>query len=307
MISQRISEKDRWKYTKKNFYLIIGLPIIFWALAFPFIRIGLRYLSPVNLTILRFLVVCIVFIFTLLFMPKKFSKLHISDIPSIFLLGFFGVTVYHLGLNYGEQYVSASTASLIIAFIPILVVILAAFFLDEKIKQNMFFGIILSLLGVVILSISGSGTRAFFEGTYAVGVLTTFIAALMGAIYTVAGKKLLKRYSPLSLTVYAMLFGSLGLIPFFTPSLLTEIKSMTVEGWTAVIFLGVFSTVIGYVLWYVALEIKNASEVSMYLYSIPILSTIISCLFFGEKITVLFILGGFLVISGLIMVDKYSR
>jgi len=137
--------------------------------------------------------------------------------------------------------------------------------------------------------------------------LAVLLAAVMGAFYTIAGKKLLSRYNALSLTVYAILLGSLALIPFFNISLLDQASSMSVSCWIAVIFLGVCSTVIGYILWYVALEIKSASEVSVYLYAIPVFSTIISYFLFKDEITFLFIVGSILVISGLILVNVEEK
>jgi len=235
--------------------------------------------------------------------PKKFSKLQKKDIIPLFLLGFFGVVVYHLGLNYGEQYISASAASLIIATIPIFIVILAIPFLKEKITLKIIFGVLLSLTGVVLISIFGTPNSSV-EIAYLSGAFTVLIAAIMGACYTIAGKKMLNRYSALSLTTYAFLIGSLGLIPFISTSFFEEIGTMSITGWSAVLFLGIFSTVIGYVLWYVALEIKTASEVSVFLYFIPVLSTAISYFFFDEQITWLFIFGGALVILGLYIVNK---
>ena len=96
----------------------------------------------------------------------------------------------------------------------------------------------------------------------------------------------------------------LRLIPFINNSLFEEVVLMSLSGWGAVIFLGVFSTVIGYYLWYVVLEIKNASQISIYLYFIPVLSTIISYIFFGEEITWFFIIGGVFVVIGLYIVNK---
>ena len=125
------------------------------------------------------------------------------------------------------------------------------------------------------------------------------MAALVGAGYTVAGKKLLQRYSPLSLTIYAFLIGCLGMIPFISPSLFEEVSKMSLNGWGAVLFLAIFPTVIGYVLWYVVLEIKNASEIRVYLYFTPDLATIISYLMINEEITFLFVVGGGMVILGL--------
>jgi drug/metabolite transporter (DMT)-like permease len=289
-------------FTKKYFYVIILLPIVFWAFAFPFIKIGLEELSPINLTIMRLFTVCIIFLLLIVIIPRKFSPLQKKDIIPLFLLGFLGLVIYHLGLNYGEIYISASAASLIIATIPIFTVIFAVVFLKEKITKKIAIGIPLSLTGVVIISLTGTSTSPF-EITYISAAAAVLISALMGAGYTIMGKKLLQRYSALSLTVYAFLFGSLGLLPLLSPSLIVEATSLTLRGWGAVLFLAILPTVVGYVLWYVALEIKSASEISVFLYFIPVLSTIISYFLFQESITWLFVLGGSLVIGGLIIVN----
>ena len=288
---------------KKYFPFLILLPIIFWAFAFPFIKIGLEELSPINLTIMRLFTVCAIFLFIIILSPKKFSPLHKKDIIPLFLLGFLGVVIYHLGLNYGELYISPSVASLIIATIPVFTVIFSTIFLKEKITKKIAVGIPLSLSGVVIISLTGTSADPF-EITYISAAVAVLISALVGAGYTIAGKKLLERYSALSLTIYAFLFGCLGLLPFLTPSLVTEVASLTWRGWGSVLFLAVFPTVVGYTLWYVILKVKTASEISVSLYFIPVLSTIISYFLFHEKITWFFIFGGAFVILGLIIVNK---
>jgi drug/metabolite transporter (DMT)-like permease len=288
---------------KKYQYIIIGLPIIFWAFAFPLIKIGLNELNPINLTILRIFIVCICFLFILILKPIKITKLNIKDIPKLFFLGFFGVVGYHFTLNYGEQYISAGVASLIITTIPIFIVILALIFLSEKITVNLLLGITLSLFGVIIISMFGN-TDIILEIKYILGAIAVLFSAFFGAFYTVFGKKLLEKYSPLSLTTYAILIGSLGMIPFINLSLFDELAKLSITGWSAVIFLAIFPTVISYVLWYVALDLKPASELGIYLYLMPIISTILSFFILNENITILFIFGGFLIIIGLLIVNK---
>jgi len=303
--------------TNWQFFLMMMVTVIVWALAFPFIKIGLDELSFINLTIMRFFVVCSVFLVMLFLKPQWFSKLHKKDIFPIFLLGFTGVIVYHLGLNYGEIYVTAGAASLIIATIPIIIVILAAIFLRERIGLIKLIGIALALLGVILISLLGTENVAI-EIKYVFAALAVFIAAIVGAIYTIAGKKLLERYNGLSLTVYAILLGSIGLIPFvllssfgLMPStgkpLFEEVTAMSASAWFAILFLGVCSTVIGYVIWYVALEFKTASEVSVYLYAVPVLSTIVSFFVFDDKITLFFFLGVILIFAGLVIVNIKVR
>ena len=295
----------RWK-----FILMMTIAVICWAFAFPFIKIGLEELSFINLTIIRLFTVSIIFIVIIMLQSKRFSKIHKKDIPTIFLLGFLGVAIYHLGLNYGEQYISPGAASLIIATIPIFVVIFASIFLNEKINRKTITGILLALTGVALISIWGT-KNASLEIKYLTAALAVLIAALMGTFYTIVGKKLLTRYTGLSLTAYAMLFGSLGLLPLLHPSInnsfLNQVTNLSPLGWFSVFFLAVFSTVVGYAIWYIALKIKNASEISVYLYAIPVLSTIISYVWLNEQITAMFILGGTLVIIGLVLVNRKTN
>jgi len=303
---------DNGKIKKKKisfnwkFNIMMAITVIVWALAFPYIKIGLNELSFVNLTIMRFFIVTFVFLIIFFASRNYISKLQKKDIIPIFLLGFFGVITYHLALNFGEQFISAGAASLIIATIPIQIVIFSIFFLKEKITFKKILGVILSFCGVIIISIWGKVDTSL-EINYLYGALAVLFAASMGAAYTIFGKKFLDRYSGFSLTIYAMLLGSIGLIPFISKSLLEEVSNMSLEGWFAIIILGLFSTVIGYSIWYIALKKKKASDLGVYLYAIPVLSTIISYIMFKDKITLLFIFGGFLVISGLIIVNIEKR
>ena len=300
--SPEIMEENN-KSINFKFYLLMFLMIVVWALAFPFIKISLDELSFINLTIMRFFVVSVAFGFVFLIKKKSFSKLQKKDIIPIFLLGFIGVMVYHFGLNYGEQLISPGAASLIIATIPVFILILAIVFLKEKIGIIKLLGIIIALVGVIVISIWGKEGESL-EIEYIYAALAVLLAAIVGAFYTVAGKKLLVRYNALSLTVYAMLLGSLGLIPFVRVSLFEEVAQMSLQVWSAILFLGLFSSVIGYLLWFYALEIKTASEISVYLYAIPVVATIASYFLFADEITLMFVLGGILVIIGLVLVNK---
>ena len=300
------SKSNSFNLSRLKFLILMLIMVVVWAFAFPFIKIGLEELSFINLTIMRFFIVCLILPFILIFGKKRISKLHRKDIIPIFLLGFFGVMVYHLGLNYGEQYISPAAASLIIATIPVQIVILAIIFLKEKITLLKTLGIIIAMSGVVVISIWGKAESSL-KVEYIFGAIAVLIAALMGALYTVSGKKLLDRYTGLSLTIYAMLLGSIGLIPFLNYSIIEQVSNMSINTWFAVIFLGVFSTIVGYVIWYVALENRTASEISIFLYAIPVFSTIFSYILFRDEITLMFVFGGILVITGLAIVNMRNN
>ena len=284
--------------SRLKFSLLMAFMIMSWGLAFPLIKISLQDLSPINLTIMRFFVVCIILLFLLLIQSTQFSKLSPKDIPWIFILGFFGVMTYHLALNYGEQYISPGAASLIIGTAPLFVVVSAIVFLKEKVTKKRIAGIFLAFAGIIIISLWGQPSLEI-EVKYISGAVAVLVAAVSAAFYTIAGKKLLSRYTALSLTTYAMLLGSIGLLPFLNSSLISEVLQISLPSVVSILFLGIFSTVISYMLWYVVLQIKDASEISIYLYFIPVITILIDLLVFREAISYLFLFGAILIILGL--------
>jgi drug/metabolite transporter (DMT)-like permease len=288
------------------FLVIIALAVIFWAFAFPVITVALEELNPENLAILRLFIASLIFFGYFVLKKETFSSLNKSDIPWLFLLGFVGISMYHLSINYGELYVSAGTASLIIATIPLFVVILASIFLKEHITLLKILGIIVSLVGVIIISLWGT-PGITIEIIYLSAAAAILLASFVGAIYTIGGKKLMKRYSPLSLTTYAFLFGNLGLLVFIRPLFFEQVINLSWQVWVSVLFLAIFPTVLAYSFWYAALEVKPASELTVYLYFTPVISTLVSCLFFEESITIFYIIGGFLVILGLYIVNMKKQ
>ncbi len=283
--------------------ILIALPVVGWSLAFPLIKIALRDLSWVNLTVLRFVVACTALLILLVVQRRRFPLPRWRELPGLFLLGFFGIVVYHLGLNYGEQYVSPGAASLIVATIPVFVVMLAAVWLDEGVNGRKVLGVGLSLSGVVVLSLWGTGTTSIAVD-YVLGALAVLVAAVMGALYIVAGKRMLRRYSPLSLTVYAMLLGSLGLLPAVDGSLVRQVQHLSLQTAVAVLFLGLFSTIVSYLLWYMALQRQSASSLSVYLYVVPVIATLLSWMLFDDMITPTYLLGGIMVIAGVAIVNR---
>ena len=75
-------------YAEKFFFIVIGIPIVFWAFAFPLIKIALKELSPINLTIMRLFIVCLAFLVVLFFQHKKLSKFQKKTYHLFFFLDF---------------------------------------------------------------------------------------------------------------------------------------------------------------------------------------------------------------------------
>lgn len=278
------------------------ISVLFWSLAFIAIKISLQHFDAYNLTIARLFIGCI--LFSVLLLVSKQKKLPTKqEIPQFILLGIFGIIAYHLGLNYGEQFINANTASLIIATSPLFIAIAAHFRLEEHLSFANIIGIITALIGVIVISIYGQPNSSI-QIDYLLGAFAVLIASISGAIYTIYGKKLMKKYDPTQLTCYSFLFGSIFLLPLLSQKSITQFTTIPQDIFPALIFLGIFPTFISYLLWYKALQNLKASTMGPVIYLIPLLSTTFSYFLLDEQITPLFLFGGALIICGIILVNK---
>lgn len=274
-------------------WVVLFFTILFWGLAFTAIKYAVKNLTPYELAFLRFLVADILFLATIAYSRYRIER---DDILKVAFIGVFGVAIYHVSLNAGEMYIPSGVASLIIAMAPVFVLIFSAMLLDERITLAKVTGIVIALLGVYVLSHPESGGDL-------IGIFLVLIATLSAGIYTVGGKILMRKYDPLVLTSYAMVLGSVPLIPFAFTSLQSVLKAdlLTV---LSVVFLGVFSTYISYQGWYYFLNREEASKASVFLQAIPVVSIIAGYFLLGEEITYLTVIGGAMIITGIVIVVR---
>jgi len=280
---------------------LIGLFLI-WSNAFTFVRIATRSLTPANLAILRFALVWpFLFLFPGLY---RLRKLQSRDWPRLLLVSFLMVAGYHLALNAAETRVAASVAALTAGFSPILTGVFSAVMLRERLPGRRVAGLIVSLAGLVVLVL---GINGRIELTSLLGVGLAFLAPLCWSLSTVLSKPMVAKYRGLDVTVWGLFLGTLFLLPWLRPaSLVSQVTTMPFIAWASVAYLAYLSILLGYPVWFKALETKKASETGMFIYLNPLIGTASGVLLLHESLTPLMMLGAAGILAGLVIANPLA-
>ncbi|KVH48072.1 DMT family transporter [Burkholderia diffusa] len=278
----------------------VAFTIVSWASAFPFIRIGLHGLAPLQLAAARFATAAVLVIAWLAWRrPNIPAK---GDALRFLVCGLLGIALYNALLNTGEQTVSAGAASFIVNTLPIFTAVLAAIFLRERFNRWGWLGSLVSLAGIAVIAHGQPGGLVLGSGsTLILG------AALCSASYFVLQRRLIPVYGALPCAAYTLLAGALLLTPWLPGALVSLGGGASRDTALAVLVLGVFPAALGYATWTFALGYFGAARAANFLYLTPAVATALSMALTGERPGIETVCGGLLAIAGVIFVALRGR
>jgi drug/metabolite transporter (DMT)-like permease len=274
---------------KTQIALIIA--IFLWSSAFVGIRLGLQGYSPGALALLRFLIAAVCMFFVFIRKPRR-SQIPPKDLFLLVLFGALGLGGYNVALNYGELTIPSGIAGFMVSQSPLITMVVAVFFLREKFSSQVLLGILISIVGVALISI-GESDHFKFD----LGLLYMFFATLLNAFYSVLQKPFLRKYHAIDVTVYIIWGAALALL-IFLPDLLHDMKHASHAATWAAIYLGIFPAAIAYIAWSYALAAIPASRAVSFLYFMPVIATFLGWLCLGEIPVMLSLAGGFVALFG---------
>lgn len=216
-------------------------------------------------------------------------------------IGVVGMTIYPLALTRGEVSVTGGTASVLVNLSPIFTALIAGAMLRERLPWSSWAGILIAFAGAAI--IAASEKEGVILGP---GSLLILVAALAQAVQFVLSKSLLRTYDPLSMTTIAIWSGTAGDL-IFCRGLLAAIRTAPVASTLAVVYLGIFPTVLATVSWSHALSRVDASLASAFLYLVPPVAIAIEWIWLGETPALVTIAGAALAIGGVMIVKAAAH
>lgn len=280
-------------------YAQIAVCLLFWASAFPGIRVGLEAYAPGEVALLRFGTASATFV--LIASLRRMRLPARRDLPMIALAGALGITVYHVALNYGEVTVESAAAALLIATVPIFTAMLATAFLGERLSAWGWAGIVVAFAGAAAVALGEGGGVRLEPGAGLV-----LLASVAAACYIALSKVPLRTYGAVEFTAYSIWAGTLPLL-VFAPGLASRLPSAPPHSTLAVVFLGVFPGALSYLLWNAALAKMPASVLSAFLYAQPLNAAVIAWFWLGEVPTLITIAGGVVSLAGVMLVNTFGR
>lgn len=268
-----------------------GLVILslIWGMAFVAIKEVETELSPVNLALMRWLIAAVPFLILLPIIGRPKVRFERGDVPRLLVVAFANVAGYHLSLNYAETTLSAGLSALLIAFGPIFIVVLSYLLLHEKAGRRVTLGLVLAFAGTAVLSL---GTTSVSDFSSFAGIFEALFTALCYALFAVLGKPLVHKYGSAPTTILTGLVGTALMTPLLSESFFSQAASLTMDGWLGVLYLGLLSTVFGYLMFYTLVSRGTVTRLSIQLYLIPVVSIIGGALLLGEQVTASVVLGG---------------
>lgn len=276
--------------------------LILWSSSFVAIKFAYTTYPPLTLAVVRFIVATLI-LGALTLLPKNRVKLEKKDIFTVAVCGLTGIMLYAVLQNIAMQWTSASSATLIIASYPIITLLMESLIYKKKLSVVKIIAVLIAIVGVVILAYVKAETR--IEGEL-LGILLLVLAGVVWAVYNFMTKKVVNRYPPITLLFYSTLFGTIFMLPL---ALLerAQWQQPTAVSFLCMMFLGVFCSVIAFLLYNHGLKTMAPSTITSMLNLVPIFGVFFSWLLLGEQVTLRKFVGGAIVIFGVMLSVRNTK
>lgn len=286
-------------------YLGVVLSMLIWSLSFVWYKQLYEFdIQPISLIFFR-LVISSVLLWLFLLLSRQLKLPNKRIMGQIAIAALFEPFFYFLGECFGIQYVTSTTAAVIISTIPLFTPLASVFFLKEKLGIYNWLGIILSVFGIVMV-MTDNGLH--FSAS-PLGVILMFLAVFAAIGYFIAIKKVTGKCSSIMVVALQNTFGILYFLPLF---LFFELKkvltlSFSIEMFLPLLYLSVFASSLAFVLYIRAIDRIGTVRANVLINLIPAFTAIFSFFLLGEKLGVIRIVGVVVVILGVFIAQVKAK
>lgn len=290
-------------------YLSATTTSIIFGLSFLFSKRALNVASPFSLLSFRFLTAFVIMTLLVIFKVIKINYKN-KPIKNLFFLALMQPVIYFIFETYGIKYSSSSFAGIMIALIPVIVTILASYFLKEKFSSIQLFFIILSVLGVAFIAFMNTTDST---STSVVGIMLLTVTVISAAVFNILSRKLSSSFTSMEITYFMM---GLGALFFNVVSIVEHIIYGSISSYflplknndfiISICYLGVLSSVIAFFLTNFTLSKIEASKSAVFANLSTIVSIAAGVIILHEGFMYYHIIGSIMILVGVWGTSRYG-
>jgi drug/metabolite transporter (DMT)-like permease len=271
------------------------LMVIVWGSAFTLVSIGVKYISPLWLVTYRLIIGAIIVIIYV-----KFKGLNLPNIRDkrwiwYFAMGLIGMVIPFFLLSTGQVIIDSGLTAIMVGTMPLMTVILAHFFTNEKLSITKIIGFIFGFIGIVILFLPSDFSIEITENWFS--QLIIIIAAFCYAVTTIIAKR--APDTPATIGACMMLICAataclfVALLTGFPSSMPPLLGILTAFG------LGVGSTAFASILLLYIIEQTGPSTVAKINYFVPLASVIFGVIILDEILSIRIFIAFVIILIGM--------
>ncbi len=283
-------------------YLLVFIIMVLWGLNIVILKLLVTELPPATMTAFRIMIAGVTTL-CILILTRSFRRMTKQEWIYTLLGTLFGVVLHHSLLAISLTMIDASSAALILALVPLTTVILAIFFLGEKLTGARLLGIFLALIGVFF--IQGESFTSFH---FSLGEVLIFTSMLVQAISFIFIKKATATIDSKQITTMMFLTGSIGLVILsfiIEPGSFSQMFTASPFIYVLFIFSGMVVTGFGYIIYNSAIQQIGAGQTVIFNNFVPFFGVVFSVIFLNEMITASQVIGFIFVVIGVLFGTGY--
>ena len=280
---------------------LVGMAVCFGG-TWPAGKVAAAHVAPATVATARFAVACVLLVIWARLRGRRIRFPARRELPLVFAMGLTAVAVYNLCFLYGLRLAPASDGSIIVpGLIPVLTTLLVWRLLGDRPGRSTAIGFALALAGLVLVvdPVGGIDARRLTGDAILMG------AALSWASYAMVARRASAHFDSVTANVYLAGAGASLLLPLsFLGGGWGRLAEASGATWTAIAYLAVVGTVLGFVLFSEGVRIVGVASTSAFTLLVPVFGVLGSVLVLGEPLRLTLAAGGALVIAGLWFVHR---
>ena len=289
--------------SKRNFALIGATIVsIIYGVTFTIAKdVMPKYIGAFGFILLRAGGATLLFWIVAMFI--KTEKIEKADFPRIIAAAFFGVALNMLTFFKGLSYTSPIMGAVIMVATPIIVLVLSAILIKERMKTKKILGIILGLAGTLFLILYGKSMGNAPKA--GLGNLLVFINAVSYGFYLIIVKKLMDKYSAFSFVKWIYLFGFLMVLPFgFNEFQAVNWSVLPINIFYKIGFVVIFSTFLTYLLNLLSMKELKPTTIAVFIYLQPLFATLFAVGLGKDELSIIKIGSALMIFLGVYLVTQ---